>query len=242
MSDNNNIIFDLCKYELMDSLCKEQAQMKFVMNYPLQGIKWPGSKIERQNLFLKEKGIQSIDQLNEWRHKHLLTNEKDFEEIIDYTLKKKYVLLDVVKKNGESLYLKYKDKLDRVLYSLIRVENKAFATNLYYQIESGEKDFGSVAVEHSQGPESKTNGIVGPVDLTTPHKEISARLRTAVPGALIEPFEADNWFVLLRLEYRFESEYNEQTKLFLGKLVLGMQSKKLSQQLFESYLDKITTQ
>ena len=242
MDDANDIIKDLFKFELIDSLCKERAEMQYVLNYPLKGVNWPNNKVDRHNLFFKEKGIQSIDQLNEWRHLHLLTSDKDFDEYVDYTLKRKHVLLDIVKKNGESLYLKYKDKLDRVLYSLIRVGDQAFATNLYYQIESGEKDFGSVASEYSQGAEAKTNGIIGPVDLTTPHKEISARLRTANPGVLIEPFEADNWFVLLRLEYRFESEYNEQTRLFLGKLVLGMQSKKLSQHFSQGFLDKIAIQ
>lgn len=240
MTDSNQIIRDLCKYELLNALCKERAEMQYVLDYPLKGVKWPSNKLDRHNLFLKDKKIQSADELIEWRQSHSLNEDRDFDEYVDYALKRKYVLLDVVKKSGESLYLKYKDKLDRVLYSLIRVEDKAFATNLYYEIESGEKDFGSAATQHSQGPEAKTNGIVGPVDLTTPHKEISARLRTAKPGLLIEPFEADHWFILLRLEYRFESEYNEQTKLFLGKLVLGMQSKKLSQQVFQSYIDTLS--
>lgn len=240
MTDSNQIIRDLCKYELLNVLCKERAEMQYVLDYPLKGVKWPNNKLDRHNLFLKDKKIQSADELVEWRQSHSLNEDRDFDEYVDYALKRKYVLLDVVKKSGESLYLKYKDKLDRVLYSLIRVEDKAFATNLYYEIESGEKDFGSAATQHSQGPEAKTNGIVGPVDLTTPHKEISARLRTAKPGLLIEPFEADHWFILLRLEYRFESEYNEQTKLFLGKLVLGMQSKKLSQQVFQSYIDTLS--
>ena len=241
MTDSNHVISELCKYELLNALCKERAEMQYVLDYPLQGVKWPSNKLDLHNLFLKEKKIQSADQLVEWRRSHSLDNDQDFDEFVDYTLKRKHVLLDVVKKSGESLYLKYKDKLDRVLYSLIRVESKAFATKLYYEIESGEQDFGSASTQYSQGPEAKTNGIVGPVDLTTPHKEISARLRTAKPGLLIEPFEADNWFLLLRLEYRFESEYNEQTKIFLGKLVLGMQSKKLSQQFFQSYIDIIST-
>ena len=37
------------------------------------------------------------------------------------------------------------------------------------------------------GPESKTQGIVGPVDLTTPHSEIAARLRTAAARQLLNP-------------------------------------------------------
>ena len=236
MSSSNQIIEDLCKYELINALCKERAEMQYVINYPLKGVKWISNKDERHKIFIDEKKIKSNEQLSEWRKSHCLQNDKNFDEYVEYTLKKRHVLLDIVK-NGESLYLKYKDKLDRVLYSLIRVNNKDLANSIFYEIESGEKNFGDIAAEHSLGPESKTNGIIGPVDLTTPHKEISARLRTAKPNILIGPFAADDWYVLLRLEYRFESEYNEQTKLFLGKLVLGMQTKKLVQNLYQSYID-----
>ena len=107
---------------------------------------------------------------------------------------------------------------------------------LFYEIESGERSFSQAAKEFGNGPESKTNGIVGPVDLTTPHKEIAARLRTANPGIIFTPFKADEWFVILRLEYRYESEYNEQTKMFLAKLLLNSQLKKRSQEIRQSLL------
>ena len=81
--------------------------------------------------------------------------------------------------SGESLYLRYKDKLDRVLYSLLRVEDPCLCRELFYAIEAGELGFGEAARLHSSGPEAKTQGIVGPVDLTTPHPEIASRLRTA---------------------------------------------------------------
>ena len=107
--------------------------------------------------------------------------------------------------SGESLYLRYKDKLDRVLYSLLRVEDPCLCRELFYAIEAGELGFGEAARLHSSGPEAKTQGIVGPVDLTTPHPEIASRLRTAQAGQLIGPFEADQWHTLIRLEYRFDS-------------------------------------
>ena len=120
--------------------------------------------------------------------------------------------------NIESLYLRYKDNLDRVLYSLIRVDNAGLCRELFYAIEAGEISFGEAARLHSRGPEAKTQGIVGPVDLTTPHPEIAGRLRTAQAGQLIGPFEAAEWHTLLRLEYRFDSEYDAHTQNFLEEM------------------------
>jgi hypothetical protein len=120
--------------------------------------------------------------------------------------------------SGESLYLRYKDKLDRVLYSLLRVDDPCLCRELFYAIEAGEISFGEAARLHSRGPEAKTQGIVGPVDLTTPHPEIASRLRTAQAGQLIGPFEADEWHMLMRLEYRFDSEYDAHTHKFLEEV------------------------
>ena len=64
---------------------------------------------------------------------------------------------------------------------------------------------------------------MGPVDLTTPHPEVAARLRTAQAGHLIGPFQADDWHTLVRMEYRFDSEYDDNTKRFLEEICFKSQ-------------------
>jgi hypothetical protein len=102
----------------------------------------------------------------------------------------------LVTASGESLYLRYKDKLDRVLYSLLRVADSGLCQELSYAIEAGEITFAEAATQHSNGPEAKTQGIVGPVDLTTPHPEVAARyvrpilegmVLTIEPGIYVRP-------------------------------------------------------
>ena len=138
------------------------------------------------------------------------------------------MISEILKNVGETLFLRYKDRLDRVLYSLIRVETEDLAYKLYYEIESREVEFADMAEAHSCGPEAKMQGIIGPADLTTPHPEIAARLRTATATAL-SPFKVDEWFSIIRLEYRFESEYNEKTQQFLGNLLLGTKTRSQKQ-------------
>lgn len=160
------------------------------------------SKPEELQRWCLERGMQHDDLLSEaiydWRREELRSKMSDT--------------------SSESLYLRYKDNLDRVLYSLIRVEDPGLCRELFYAIEAEEISFGEAARLHSKGPEAKTQGIVGPVDLTTPHPEIASRLRTAHPGQLIGPFEAAEWHTLLRLEYRFDSEYDAHTQNFLEEM------------------------
>ena len=120
----------------------------------------------------------------------------------------------------ESLFLRYKDSLDRVLYSLIRVSSPGLINELYYAIDANEISFGAAAAQYSVGPESKTQGLVGPVDLTVPHPEIASRLRVAQPGLMSEVFVAGEWHSLIRLEYRYESVFDDATKRFLEDVSL----------------------
>ena len=121
---------------------------------------------------------------------------------------------------------------------MIRVESSELAHHLFYSIEANEIEFGDAAAQFSIGPESKTQGIIGPVDLTTPHPEIAARLRTAKPRQLFQPFLADQWHALIRLEYRFDSEYDEKTRQFLGALVLSAKAQDIVKQIKMDYLNE----
>lgn len=174
---------------------------------------------ETMQQWCRQHGLTEEDLLSEAIHEHRAAEFRD----------------QLLKTSRESLFLRYKDKLDRVLYSLIRVEDPGLIQELYYSIEAGEIRFGDAAERYSCGPESKTQGIIGPVDLTTPHPEIASRLRVASPGLISEPFVASDWHSLIRLEYRFESVFDEATKDFLEEIsfrtYLGQEMKDELQQI-----------
>lgn len=172
--------------------------------------------IHRQALesFRRTHELNTEEDLAQWCLAHGLDEEDLLSEAI-HAHRAAEFREQLLKTSRESLYLRYKDKLDRVLYSLIRVEDAGLIQELYYSIEAGEIRFGDAAERYSCGPESKTQGIIGPVDLTTPHPEIASRLRTASPGVISEPFQASDWHSIIRLEYRFESVFDEATKAFL---------------------------
>ena len=229
------LLQQLALHELLDPLSRAQAEMNYVLSFPLSA----GERMLSDELLIQshaqELNLPSAEALAQWRLMHQLQDNTDLLAYARFRMKRRAVIEELLKSSGETLFLRYKDRLDRVLYSLLRVESEDLAYNLFYAIESREIEFGEAAARHSCGPEAKTQGIVGPVDLTTPHPEVAARLRTASPRQLFPPFQADQWVAVIRLEYRFDSEYDDNTRQFLGGLVLGSKVKEPAALLYHQY-------
>ncbi len=100
----------------------------------------------------------------------------------------------------ESYFLNRKGNLDRVIYSLIRTQDPGIAQELYFRIQEGEQSFAELAREYSQGSEAQTGGMVGPVELSTPHPVLAQMLRLSQPGQLCPPTRIGEWLLIVRLE------------------------------------------
>ena len=100
----------------------------------------------------------------------------------------------------ESYFLGRKSQLDRVIYSLVRTQDPGIIQELYFRIQEGEQPFAEIARQYSQGPEAETGGLIGPVELSTPHPAIAQMLRLTKPGQLCPPTRLGEWIVIVRLE------------------------------------------
>ncbi len=230
---------ELANFNLLKPYCNALSEKQFVAEYEIAEMKdLPAQKLVSDFCDLNK--INSEDELIKYKTQMMFSNDDEFHEYLLYLYKRNAVMKDLLSGTGESLFLRYKDRLDRVLYSLLRVDTEEKAYEIYYAIESNEIEFGEAAHNHSLGPESETQGLVGPVDLTTPHPEIAAKLRVASPRQLFPPFKADEWHVILRLEYRYESKYDQSTKDFLGKLILNTKSRLASDSLYSNILKEYT--
>jgi len=130
----------------------------------------------------------------------------------------------------EHYFLERKAKLDRVIYSLIRVNDMGTAQELYFRIQEGEEPFDKLAREYSQGVEAETGGLLGPVELGTPHPLIAKILTTNKPGQLMPPTRLGEWFLVLRLEKFLPAQLDE-----------AMQQRLLNE-LFETWLKETIAQ
>ena len=100
----------------------------------------------------------------------------------------------------EPLFLERKANLDRVMYSMLRVRERAKAVELHLRLEEEEATFADLASNFSEGSERQINGLIGPMELGRINPVLGERLRISTPGQLWPPFEAEDWWVLLRHE------------------------------------------
>jgi len=112
----------------------------------------------------------------------------------------------------ESYFLSRKDKLDKVIYSLIRTQDIGIAQELYFRILEGEQSFAELARSYSQGPEAQTDGLIGPVELSVPHPTLAQILTLSQPGQISPPTRVGEWLVLVRLERFIPAQMDESMR------------------------------
>jgi parvulin-like peptidyl-prolyl isomerase len=112
----------------------------------------------------------------------------------------------------ESYFLTRKGQLDKVIYSLIRVQDLGIAQELYFRILESEQSFAELAREYSQGPEAQTDGLIGPVELSVPHPTLSQLLSLSQPGQLSPPTRVGEWLVMVRLEKFIPAQLDESMR------------------------------
>jgi parvulin-like peptidyl-prolyl isomerase len=109
----------------------------------------------------------------------------------------------------ESYFLQRKGQMDKVIYSLIRTQDVGITQELYFRIQEGEQSFADLAREYSQGPESQTGGLIGPVELSVPHPQLARVLSMSQPGQLWPPTQLGEWVVIVRLEKFIPAQLDE---------------------------------
>jgi parvulin-like peptidyl-prolyl isomerase len=112
----------------------------------------------------------------------------------------------------ESHFLQRKNRLDRVLYSLIRTKEAGLAQELYFRIQDDGHPFADLARQYSEGQEAQTGGLIGPVELSVPHPALARVLSISQPGQLWPPTRVGDWFVVVRLEKFLPAKLDDATR------------------------------
>ena len=158
---------------------------------------------------LEEKGYDGIEQ---WPQllEAVVGTEPEVMTALNNKVREQTFLREQFSPKAEARFLDRKNELDQVVYSLLRLENRFLAQELYLQIESGESNFADLAKRYAEGPERNTNGIVGPVSLTQAHPVLVEKLRVIQPGVLLEPFRISDWWLVVRLERYSPATFNDE--------------------------------
>lgn len=175
--------------------------------------------------FVRENQLADGAALERFRMANLLTPE-DLAFQVELPLRLLRHAERVYRPKAEARFLERKQQLDQVVYTLLRVQDRGLALELYFQVADGEASFADLAARHAEGPERATRGIVGPVPLTQAHPQLVERLRTAPVGEVQEPFQIERWWLLFRVE-------SMQAARFDPPMAVQM-----SQELFEAWLEQ----
>jgi parvulin-like peptidyl-prolyl isomerase len=161
---------------------------------------------------LEEKGYDGIEQ---WPQllEDVVGTEPEVMTALSNKVRQQTFLREQFSPKAEARFLDRKNELDQVVYSLLRLENRFLAQELYLQIESGESNFADLAKRYAEGPERNTNGIVGPVSLTQAHPVLVEKLRVTQPGILLEPFRISDWWLVVRLERYSPATFDDEISL-----------------------------
>ena len=179
--------------------------------------------------FMREQKINSELELNAFLRLNLLQREELQEQLLQSSRLNRYIDQHFRSK-AEARFLQRKNDLDRVVYSLLRLEDAGLARELFLRINEGESDFAELAAAHAEGPEKATRGVVGPVPLMQAHPVLAERLRTGIPGVLLEPFQIGKWWLVVRLESFSPATLNLETTL------------QMTRELFEEAIEELVVQ
>jgi parvulin-like peptidyl-prolyl isomerase len=194
----------------------------------------PGQLKALQEQWLQAHELHNQQALQSWLQQQGL-NQQNWTELVSRPWRWQQWCHGHFKDQLSTYYLKRKPLLDRVSYSLLRVKDKALATELYLRIKEGEATFEQVASEYSAGPERNSGGQLGPVAMQQPHPVLARLLQVSSPGQLWPPKQLENWWIVVRLNQLHTTELDANTA---QQLVLELGEQHLEQIL---ELSKTTT-
>lgn len=183
------------KYQLLPQLLRE-----IIIDRALEEITcMPEERQQAYQQFCAQQQILGDEARQAWLERRGLKQEQ-LEALVERSIKLEQFKQQIWGNQLESYFMQRKAKLDKVVYSLLRTTDAGVAQELYCRLLEEEATFEELAREYSEGPEAKTGGKVGPVELSNPHPTLAKMLSISTPGQLWPPTRLNEWFAIVRLD------------------------------------------
>ncbi|NMF59303.1 peptidylprolyl isomerase [Pseudanabaena yagii] len=189
------LVEKLVSYGMMPQLVREMTLDRVTSDISLT----PEEQKTANQQALQQLGIDSEEKLRAWLKQQGMTSA-DLEKRAEKSLKLAKFKQATWGSKVNSVFLERKKQLDRVIYSLICTKDFCIAQELYFRIKEGEQSFDELAREYSQGPESQTGGLIGPVEVGSIHPDLAKMLIASDVGQVQTPTVIGDWIVVVRLE------------------------------------------
>jgi len=207
----NNLLKALIKGEIIKGILSEVSIEENLKERKIEELK--------KNLNLSDE-----EKFTKWLDDSFYSKE-DFEDLAQSKERIKVYCKQNFNNKVGARFLEIKNKLDEVVYSLIRCKDLFKAKELYQRLIENEDSFGNLAAKYSEGPEKKTRGIVGPAPLAAAHPKLSEILGRSRVGKLESPKEINGSYVIVRLEFFEPAKLDESM------------TEKLEEELFQTWIE-----
>ena len=177
----------------------------------------------------KKNSISSSTELYEWLNLYEI-NYEEWVNLINSDYLWASWCMNKYKHELSTYYQSKKNELDMFFYSVIKVENKDLADELYIRIKEEESSFEEIAYEFSEGNEKYIKGRMGPVMINNVEASISSLLKVGSINQLWQPKKINGFWYILRLDKVLHSKFNTNLKL---KLALELGDKFLNDKFLE---------
>lgn len=139
----------MVEYQLLPHLAREILLDQAIAHIQLT----PEEQQQNLALFYQQTQITNEEQRQAWLKQSGMTLEQ-LETSILRTARLEKFKHQTWDDQLEGHFLNSKDKLDQVIYSLIRSRDSGIVQELYFRIQEGEGDFSALARQYSEGPEA----------------------------------------------------------------------------------------
>jgi len=190
----NNLLFQFLKNYITNIICSK-VDLKVNID-------------ELNEDFCRKNNIKDENNLIKFLALKSMTLE-DHKKNLENSEKIKSIALNEFSKNAETEFIKSKTLLDKYTYSLITVKESDLAHELYLQLDSEEAEFSSLAKKYSLEGNTNNMGLIGPQSLGNVHPVLKEKLLTAKKCELLNPFQIDKWWVVVRLEEKIEAKLDD---------------------------------
>ena len=208
---NKNTLKILRFENMLPNLVKSFLIYEIVSEIPIEQNLY---ETEIKNFYLKNKILNKNDLVNILKIKGISEEELHYQ--ITLPLKIFKFGSQHFQEELKSYFLERKDFLDEYTFNIIRVKSKDIAYELYFRLDSDESDFINLSESFSYYSELYPKGLFGPKNLQGMNPIIINKLIITSPGELIQPFQVDEWWIILKLIKRKKAKLDKQiTKMLL---------------------------
>ncbi len=114
-----------------------------------------------------------------------------------------------------SYYLERKSQLDRVICSVMQLQDGSICQELFFRVKSDRKSFAKLAIKYSQGMAAIDGGKLGPIAIASLHPDIARQVAQLQPGQLSPIFIIGNTYTFVRLEELIPAPFDDRLRQLL---------------------------